>query len=663
LINFPVFESIAVEGYALYMRDKDSSGFSKTMGPGIWVVLGVNGLGKSTLLLLMKSLLLGKVRLADAGFKGANQNSLLSSDAHLFSARVSDGAATAIATAVISFGKTRITVARRMKDLKLVSFSVGDTTLPIDDQEDHFQNALCKAVGISSFENVVRLFEKCVFSLETKAELIWDIDAQYELFRATLVDADTSTLLREIEGRIISADSLARNLSAVVHGLITRREKEVYSQKAAPDIKARIASTTAQLDEKSKGVLNLQRSIEQLETERDDIQAAYFRSERLVKELEGTYEKIKYDGLRHSLSSLSHNEQYTMLKLISERVCPACGNETNDFAEELLERQRSGKCFICGNIHSDQSKVVRITTTLAEKAEKAYADFADEKENLAKLDQNLKEKTQLVVSEHERVAELGDLIHALQKQHGALTKQLPLLEQAKVESQSSQITLLRAEIEVLVKQRSIAEEELDQTLQGLRNAVQSKRKSLEVRFAKHAHTFFGDDVKLVYLSRTRKVGQAGRPIDFPAFEVDMKGVATSGDFARRKGDQVSLSQNHYLDLAFKMAVMDTLGSKGGTLIVDGPETSVDAVFAALAGNMLASYADPENNRTNQVIVASNIIDGDFLPNSLKKYRTERTKQERTINLIEIAAPTPVLAANRNSYAKSVDALFKGNRRG
>jgi energy-coupling factor transporter ATP-binding protein EcfA2 len=658
-----VFESIAVDGYALYMRDKASSGFSKTMGPGIWLVLGVNGLGKSTLLLLMKSLLLGKVRLAEAGFKGESQSSLLPSDTHLFSARVVDGAANAKATAIVSFGKTKISISRRMKDLKLISFAVGKTVSANDAKEESLQEALCAAVGIGSFENVVRLFEKCVFSLETRAELIWDIDAQYELFRATLVDAKTSKLLREIEGRIISADSFARNLSATVHGLKNRREKELLSQQSAPGIKANIASTTAQIDEANKNLLDTQRLLEQAEIERDDMEAAYFRSERLLKEFESAYEKIKYDGLRHSLASLSHNEKYTLLKLISKRVCPSCGNDVNQYAEELLDRQKTGRCMVCGNVHSDKTRVVRITSSLAEKAEKAYANFESEKDNLSKLRQNLEEKTQLVIQERERMAQIGDTIRALEKQHGTLTKQLPQLEQAKIESQSSQISLLQADIDVLIRQRGAAEEEMDNALQALREAVESKRKSLLAKFAKHSNAFFGNDVKLVYQPRSRKVGQAGRQLEFPVFEVDLKGVATSGEFARRNGDQVSLSQNHYLDLAFKMAFMDTVGSKGGTLIVDGPETSVDAVFAGLAGNMLSSYAAPEDSRTNQVIVASNIIDGDFLPNSLKKYRSEKTKRERTINLIEIAAPTPVLTSNRKAYAKSEDALFKGRSSG
>jgi hypothetical protein len=663
LINFPVYESVSVSGYALYMREENSPPLAKDLGPGVWVVLGVNGLGKSTLLLIMKSILLGRARVATAGFKGTNQPNLVNSEANIFSSRVPDGAPEAEATATIAFGKSQITITRRLKDLKLVSFFSAKKPADKSEDETALRAAVCKAMGIDDFENVVRAIERCVFSLENKAELIWDLAAQYELFRATLVDSETSRNLREAEGRIISADSGSRNLSAALQGILKRREREVSKQQSAPNVKGKIVAINAELDEKQKSVFELQSELEKLEIESDDLQASYLRSERSVEELASAYEKMKYDGLRHSLSALSQNEQFTILKLISERVCPSCGNQADEAAKQLLERQQTGKCIICGSVHQSEKQVIRISAALLEKAESTYDNLRHERTNLLKIEANLKEKRGSINLSQSKISTLGDKISSLQKQRSILSKQLPESEYAVTQNESSQLAFMRAEIDKFRKEREAAEIVLDKTLESLREAVQAKRKSLETRFAHHARTFFDDQVKLVFAPRTTKVGLYGKLIEFPAFEVDMKGVATKGDFARREGSQVSLSQNYYLDLAFKMAFMDTLGSSGGTLIVDGPETSVDVVFAGLAGELLASFAIATANKHNQVITASNIIDGKFLPNLLKAYRTDKTRRDRTLNLLEIAAPTPALETKRKEYTAAVNKLFAGKSGG
>lgn len=663
LINFPIYESISISGYALYMREEKSPPLAKDLGPGVWVILGVNGLGKSTLLLIMKSILLGRARVAAAGFKGSNQPTLVNSDASIFSSRVPDGAPEATATATIAFGKSKITISRRLKDLKLVTFFTAKKPSDVSDDETSLRTAICKAMGIDDFENVVRAVERCVFSLENKAELIWDVAAQYELFRATLVNSETSRNLREAEGKIISADSASRNLSAALQGILKRREREVSKQQSAPNVKGKIVAINAELDEKQKSVFEAQNELEALEIELDDLQASFLRSERSVEELASAYEKMKYDGLRHSLSVLNQNEQYTILKLISERICPSCGNPAEESAKQLLERQQTGKCIICGSVHKSEKHVIRLSASLMEKAEASYASLSEERTSLQKIERGLLEKRRAVEIAQEKISKLGDEIGSLQKQRSLLSKQLPESDFALAQNESSQLAFMRAEIDKFRKERDAAENILDRTLETLREAVQSKRKSLETRFAYHAQTFFDDQVKLIFAPRTTKVGLYGKPIEFPAFEVDMKGVATKGEFARREGDQVSLSQNYYLDLAFKMAFMDTLGSCGGTLIVDGPETSVDVVFAGLAGELLASFAVATSNKQNQVITASNIIDGKFLPNIFKGYRTDTTRRARTINLLDIAAPTPALETKRKEYKAAVDKLFAGKSGG
>jgi hypothetical protein len=48
-MRFPVFEQLHVENYRLYPGEKNNPGLRLNLTAGPWIVLGVNGIGKSTL--------------------------------------------------------------------------------------------------------------------------------------------------------------------------------------------------------------------------------------------------------------------------------------------------------------------------------------------------------------------------------------------------------------------------------------------------------------------------------------------------------------------------------------------------------------------------------------------------------------------------------------
>lgn len=100
LINFPVYKHIKVEGYALYPGGSDGEGIDIDLTSGPWVILGVNGLGKSTLLLILKYTLIGAVRARKPGFAGSTSD-IFALHNRLFAARVGDTAKSAIATMTI----------------------------------------------------------------------------------------------------------------------------------------------------------------------------------------------------------------------------------------------------------------------------------------------------------------------------------------------------------------------------------------------------------------------------------------------------------------------------------------------------------------------------------------------------------------------------------
>jgi hypothetical protein len=194
----------------------------------------------------------------------------------------------------------------------------------------------------------------------------------------------------------------------------------------------------------------------------------------------------------------------------------------------------------------------------------------------------------------------------------------------------------------------------------LSTATEAIRERLEANFQTRADAFFAEKLRLVYAPRKDRIGQTGRPFDFPAFEVEMTSGATQSQFIRRHADQVSLSQREYLDMIFRISIIETLSNTGGSFVVDGPEGSLDAVFAERAGDLFAKLS--ERTSANTVVMACNVVEGQFIPNTLRDYHTPAAREARLVNLLDLAAPTTALTELRGKYRQAIDTILSQDAR-
>lgn len=59
MINFPVLKRVKVSDFALYVGSGDKPGLDHEFVPGVNVIVGINGLGKTTLLTMLLRALTG----------------------------------------------------------------------------------------------------------------------------------------------------------------------------------------------------------------------------------------------------------------------------------------------------------------------------------------------------------------------------------------------------------------------------------------------------------------------------------------------------------------------------------------------------------------------------------------------------------------------------
>jgi len=657
LTHFPFIESLRVADYRLY-PGKNGQGLQASFGPGPWIILGVNGLGKSTLLLMLRHVLVGSVRVRPAGFAGETRD-LLSADPRTFASRVLNGAKDAKAELKVRIGSHRFAVTRRLENLTIDTFSIDGVTNS-DVTEESYRSALTDAFEISDFANVVRLVDRLVFTfLENETALIWDTASQYEIFRALVLKQEDAARLRELEGIIVSADSAARNLNAVLYGIMKRQDKDRALQANAATVKAQLASANADLAAAQEKEGKLQQANEAADVRRSDARTRLYKAERAMDDSEGLYEQAKFSVLSAALASATPTQQYILLKLLSENECIACGAKPTEAVRELELRRTEGRCLICGS-KKTPTKSIGASRVLERTARHAYGAlqtartvFAEARRQFASAETAYKEATISLQTARETVDQL-------ERTTETLIRRLPKKDRNELSREKSRIRGLRLEVTRFRQEREEAEEEISGLIATMRHEVEAIRGRIESHFLRRAKQFFTERVKLVYAPRKDRIGQQGTTFDFPAFEIDMTSGATDGEYTRRTIDSISLSQRQYLDILFRVAVMEVIGSGGHSFVVDGPEGSLDAVFASRAGHLFAAVAEPTRGKANNLIVACNVVEGDFIPCVLRKFKTVAQRKSRVINLLEIGKPTAALRDLSSEYSAAVKQVLKGN---
>lgn len=652
LIAFPRIERVTVRGYDLYPGLGESKELHVELSSGPWLILGVNGLGKSTLLLLMRYLLTGAVRTRGPGFAG-ERDDLQTVSNRFFAVRVLDGARDAVACIEVRIGEAGLLVERALSNLSLIRAVITrDGSEEEITNEEAYRTAFTDMLGVAQFEDVVRALDHLVFYMEVRQSLIWDGAAQFELFRA-LLTPNLSADLRRLEGEIVSSDSAARNLNATLFKITTKRQKEAVKKVNANDTRARISAVQGELDALLKDEIKLAEELDVAETQRADYNLQVKRAEKELDDAAQAYEKLKFEVLRQAFAGVSPTDQYIFLKLISEKICIACNQSASDAAKEFQERSDTGRCVVCGNPRHFHENVEDIGDALKAKAIEAYESLATRRGELEDLRRQLSSSNDLVYAMHKK---LSAVRLEAETKHGTirgLKKNLPADENLELSREEDRIVTLREQVQAFRRDRAVAEQSIDELLAQLKSAAEEVRERLEDAFNRRAAPFFAEQVRLVYAPRIAKIGQGGRSFEFPAFEVEMTSGATLSQFIRRTQDQVSLSQREYLDIIFRMILIDELGSGKGTLVVDGPEGSLDAVFAGRAGDLFARFAT--GDRTS-VILACNIVEGGFIPHTLSAYANDQ-RRSRVVNLIEQATPTQALIKLRPLYVAKVDEIL------
>lgn len=651
---FPLLQHLTVERYGLYPGPERDGRFEVDFRAGLTLILGANGLGKTTLMTLLFRLLAGTYDIplpeGEVGNANLEPQKINPRLRRQFAARVNDGAQDASARLVFVLHGRQFQIERRLSDLEL-------TGIWVDGQgrgrtEEDYHHAVVEAAQLASFGDWLLILRTLVFFFEDRRALVWDPGAQRQLLRALLLTPERAREWTTQEREILQLDSRMRNLQAALNREQKERHTTVQQMNSAPAVRAALEAAERTLSKLNDQHTAFSERIEAAEESRNSARLNAMRAQTAHDHALRELERARLMAIDARLPGTEASLRFLFARLMSDDTCLACGTE--DVADKRAALQatlEAHRCIVCdSNLPTPAADVI---------------DIGDERLRALKVKVDA-----LAIQAAEQVQRRDDASRAYERGSEALAQcaldrgdahdkvvalinQLPPEEQ-RVTAQQQKLDLLNGYVEDLKAQIAVERGKFAGSLNQYREDIQHFADAIKRAFAQAAGGFLFEESSLSWVPKRMQVGQAGAagldPVEYPAFAVELSGSDFVGVQRRDSPNQVSESQREFIDLAFRMALIAVASpEQASTLAIDAPESSLDAVFVDRAADVLARFARAGQGALNRLVITSNLGAGPLVPHLLREVAPAGQRMDRVVDLFHAGVPTRAMLYSKSAY--------------
>ena len=673
MINFPIFRNISVQDYGLFPSSTGDHKFSFDFKPGVSLVVGVNGLGKTTLLTMLLRSLTGPFDLQQAGAP-EELGAILSekpvkldrATLRFFSQRVADRAEHATVKVDVSFGDNFLRIKRHLSDLKLIDLSLNGEVefLPqsMRDRESKFQRVLCELMSLTSFVDVLLVLHYVVFLTERRPGALWDENAQRQLLRAILLEPGLAEDIPFLERRTSQADGAFRRARSEANKYEKQLSEAQTQVEISPAVRAKLKATQESLSADRERLEELEDQVISLERQRKEERLTFERAKIVREEAEAAVERQKYTTLLRLFPSMDDAARLTIIRVLTDEECLVCGSNVEGKRAALEKQIQEGLCPACGSPTLGEENVIT-----PDKLESVRLDKHLERANLAKVeaerssaalndivkhyDEAIKKAIALRASIEEKAATEQVLVGQLPKSSSAVSR----LEQT--------VAFLREEADRHHAKGLEARAELADAYASAKRSFAQRTKGLAERFSEIISMMISEEAELVRGQTSAKITQDGEAFEVFGFVPEMTAADRPGKARRELPIDVSESQRELIDLAFRIALIGVAGQgQGGTLVMETPEASLDAIAMDRVGQALFDFA---HRNGNYLIATSNLTNTQMIsamfggPQESKRSLNDRKR--RTLSLLDEAAPNRSVEKDYALYQDILARALKGEQ--
>ncbi len=644
-IYLPELVSINIKNYTLYPNGLD---YTYDFVKGVNLILGGNGMGKTTFVNIIRFGLIGLYKKAKDLTRTYKERAIVKRllyPADYFSARADEtiqrnGDAVVILRFRIDHAKFEVT--RSLENGRLLSFLIDENPIVgqlfseevyerLDEDEQKSALLYCYEQKIHqysnlTFDDLIFFVNEILFFGESHTTVLWNegidgrTDVQNELFNKYFNEPELDAKRQDMQRKARYYDSLSRHRSEdmrVITSLI-KKIRATQNSKELPSPTLDIVTLKAKVETLTAELSSIRGRQENLQTDISILQGEINRSSIKASQLDEEKKRIEKE-MNASIWETLHPQYDVFVKNIQmNHLCPMCSQEAEGLVAQISTS--SDQCFMCGN---------EIRMTQNEDLIAKYKAVAAAHKDIY----------QSISGKQRKIKAIEDAQHQMDRefrekdlQRRTLMQQLREMEfQRASSSEADKLQSLDDEYNRLEKEKENYQQlsaECDAKAKELTRKIEDEILSNVARFsaifASYAEKFLKVPCKLEYTSYDKNEPNRFYPI------IDGK--------VRRQEESLSESQRFFIDHSFRMSILTFFYQSPSFYIVETPDSSLDLSYEQNAAGVFLQFL----KKPNIVIVTSNLNNSSFVD-----YLTnDQNVKISLVGLLDIAKKTAIQESNQ-----------------
>lgn len=627
-IKLPLLTGFRIKGFApIYSAD-----VTLVMQEGPYVVLGGNGLGKTT---LMQAVVYG---LAGGVDDQTEEVKALRWSHGYFRGRLSP---TQLASAEVEvdfqLGKHSISVRRGFKGSNVIAVRDGRGAWVDQDAPAVFAKLIRSYGGYLEPNDFAFVVHRLLYLPESRRLIAWDTDAQIRLLMLLNQDIAVERDFRENRARLKLLDSKKRHIHVALgkaeNELASLMEYDEESDEESNEVnevahdaaEQRLPALVAQLNEVRQKRTDSERRGRSAMADLSRVSATL---ERLREEVESAEAGL----VANFLAETEREQNLALAKLVQSTICPACGQKHSELADRARKFLREHRCVLCGSEepHEPNPELDKQRGKLEEclREQQAFEEVV----RLARAESDGLQEQELDLQSRVNEIRYSRSVVAM------VERNLPEMTTKNLKKLKQQLADEEADAEA---QMGVIRTKLETDYEDFRNKMDARMDKLRAAYAGYATDFLGLPCEL------DEVGQNGL-LELKLF------VPRFDNAVRPQPESCSEAQRFFLDIAFRMALIDlACGEHGtGTFICETPETALDFSYVTNVVAMFSSFA----KRRRNILLSAN-IQNSGIAEKLFARLTKRDRPKHVVNLLELGRLSAVQQAARTDFTKIIKRMM------
>lgn len=649
-IYLPELLSINIKNYTLYPNGLD---YTFNFVKGANLVLGGNGMGKTTFVNIIRFAILGLYK-KPFGYTRTYQGNIIEKrqlfPQKYFSSRMDDSIHTDTSPTVsisMKINNIMVELTRDLSSITLTKLKVDEVEVlgglinqfsyeKLSDIEKKdtlpykYENIIKTNTNLE-FDDLIFFVNEVLFFGEDHKTILWNDegffpDVQSELFNKYFNDPDLDKKRQEAIRKAKYFDSLSRHSSEDMRAI----NKVLSKMKDAPvtnlstnkgniaftliDLKEELARMNAKLETIQKERASKSQYISLLQNDINKISLSVSDKDKQLKQIEEELNSHIWETLYPSYHIFIQNIQLN-------HVCPMCSHPNEELVERVTNEQNN--CFACGtpiSTNTDTDIVLR----------KQFDEINAERKSLY---QSINSKKQKIQNIEQEIINLDSEFSNIESRKREIQQNIRELEYENVMSDNSQNSIqpFLDEVNYLTQQKEKYQKQRDEQYdivtsisEEIEDIITANVQAFSSIFAQYAGKFLGVPCELTYMKQVGDSNKRFYPI------IDGK--------VRFYEEEMSESQRFFVDHSFRMSILTFFYKTPSFYIVETPDSSLDISYERNAASVFAQFL----KKPNSLIITSNLNNSLFIEHLLN----QKDIDFGIVGLLEIAKQSTIQNTNK-----------------